>query len=149
MRYSQLIKTVDTTNFTFEAISTINLKAQYNTDRFLIWSSLHKGPVNEVLNMKFSPHFKFLNNEDASYILLQQKYGKKDGWIIKKIVKFLKIYEGIKSNGVLEYPIILKTPLAKNIFNQSYEIFEGHHRVACALALNIKEITCKVINENN
>lgn len=146
MNFRQLVRTVDTTDFCIKTITPSILKAQYNPERFHIWRSLHKGPKNKVLDMLFSPHYRFLQgNKDESYYQLQKRYGRNHKWIKNKIKKFLATYESIKVNGFLENILILETPLISNKYNKGFEIYEGHHRVSIALTLGFKEIQCEMI----
>jgi len=146
MNFSKFIKKINTKNCYNSLVDLSKIKAQYNPERFHLWKSLHKGPEKQVLNMLYSPHYRFLKNRNnKSYYQLQKLYGRDDKWIKKKIKKFLGVFESIKSEGFKERIIIVENPLIKNDYNERYEIFEGHHRVACALFLNIKEVPCQVI----
>lgn len=151
--FSEIIKKVDIKNYVELTININKIKAQYNPDRFEYWKSIHTGPNNEVLNMFYSSHYRFLNQylkkeinntEDTAYYKLQKLYGRKDKWIRNKIDKFIWLFESIKKDGCKENIIILKNPLVKNIYNNGFEIFEGHHRYACFAILKIKKIKCKV-----
>jgi len=146
MKFRQLVRTVDTSNYYEKMIDSKILKAQYNPERFHIWKSLHRDLEEESLNMIYSPHYRFLKYEnDKCYYELQRLYGRNDKWIQTKINKFLGVFESIKNEGFKESLMILEKPLVKNKYNNSFEIFEGHHRVACALVLKIKEIPCQLI----
>jgi len=146
MKFVQLIKTVKTDNY-YEATVNINkIKAQYNPERFHMWKLLHKGPEKEALNMIYSSHYRFLKNrKDKSYYQLQRLYGRNNKWIDNKVKKFLSVFKSIKNEGFTERIMIVEKALVTNKYNDSFEIFEGHHRVACALVLNIKEIPCQII----
>jgi hypothetical protein len=146
MKYRQLVKTVDTSDYHEGTISPGKVKAQYNPERFHLWKSLHKGPEKEALNMIYSPHYRFLKNrKDKSYRQLQRLYGRNNRWIDDKIKKFLGVFESIKNEGFKESIMIVERSLVTNKYNDGFEIFEGHHRIACALVLNIKEIPCQII----
>ncbi len=146
MNFRRLVRTVDTSNFYLEMIDPKKLKAQYNPERFHLWKSLHNGSEKEALNMIYSPHYRFLKNrKDKSYYQLQRFYGRKDKWIKNKIDKFLDVFESIKKDGFTENISAVEIPLVKNKYNKGYEIFEGHHRVACALVLGIEKIPCEII----
>ena len=152
MNFKELMKKVDKQKSINIEIETKKLHAQYNPSRFKYWKSLHEGPKDEVLNMIHSPHYRFLKNykeqniKTTSYYKLQKLYGRNDKWIRNKIDEFIIMYENIKTNGYEEDPkvIILRTPLVINDYNYSYEIFEGHHRVAICLFLGMKMITCEL-----
>lgn len=147
--FTLMTQRVDTSNYYESMVNPNKMKAQYNPERFHLWKSLHKGPEKESFNMMYSPHYRFLKNrEDKSYYKLQRLYGRDNKWINDKIKKFLEVFDSIKNEGFKEHLMILEKPLVKNIYNDGFEIFEGHHRIACALVLNIKEIPCQIIRRN-
>ena len=149
MRFVQLVKTVDTSNYYDEMVALGKVKAQYNPERFHLWKSLYKGPENEALNMIYSPHYRFLKDRnDDSYYKLQRLYGRNNKWIQNKIDKFLGVFDSIKNEGFKEHIVIVEKSLVKNKYNSGFEIFEGHHRIACALILNIQECPCQIIRRN-
>ena len=145
MNFRKLTKIVDTSDYYFKMIDPKILKAQYNPERFHLWKSLHNGPKGEELNMIYSPHYRFLRGHKETYPQLQKYYGRNNKWIESKIKKFLGVFKSIKNDGFTENLMILEKPLVKNKYNNNYEIFEGHHRTACALFLNLKEIPCQII----
>ena len=147
--FSKLIKKVDTDNYTELIIDSSQIKAQYNPDRFKFWRSLHKGPREEVLNMLYSPHYRLLSGDDSAYYKMQKLYGRNDKWIKNKINNFTNLLDNIRMNGYNDAIIVLNKPLVKNKYNNGFELFEGHHRLACGLILNIEKIQCRVIGENN
>jgi len=51
----------------------------------------------------------------------------------------------MKTEGIRKNVMIVEEPLIKNKYNQGFEIFEGHHRIACALVLEIESIQCEII----
>lgn len=146
MNFRQLVKTVDTTNFYIKELNPVDLKAQYNPERFHMWKSLHTANNKDYLNMLYSPHLKFLNdNNDDTYFRLQRLFGRNKKWIDEKIKKFLGVCQSIKEVGITDNIMVIQRPIVDNKFNTGYEIFEGHHRVSCALYLNIKSVQCVVI----
>lgn len=157
MNFSMLTKTIDTNNYIERVIDINQIKAQYNPERFKFWKSLHKGPEEEVLNMVYSPHYRFLNQyieqnkntNKSSYYKLQKLYGRNNEWIQNKITKFTSLFNSIQNEGCKIKVILLNKPLVKNKYNNGFEIFEGHHRVACCLILGIRTITCKLIEGTN
>lgn len=145
MNFRKLVRTVDTEDF-YEMLADPNtLKAQYNPQRFHFWKSLHKGPSGEELNMIYSPHYRFLRGHEEAYWQLQRYYGRGNKWIKNKINKFIDTFESIKKDGFTENMSALERPLVGNPFNKGFEIYEGHHRVACALVLGIDAIPCEII----
>ena len=145
MNFRKLVRTVNTSNYYILKIDPKLLYAQYNPERFHMWVSLHKGPSGKEFDMVYSPHYRLLNGDEKPYRKLQQMYGRKEKWINNKIEKFLGVYKSIKKNGFIENVSAVEKPLVPNKFNKGFEIFEGHHRVACALALNIDVIPCEII----
>lgn len=132
------------------------VKAQYNPNRFKQWKSLYPLNDNDFLNMRYSPHIRFLekyecgqlkNIESTPYYKMHKLYGKNKIWIENKIEKFLNIYEELKKEFILKENIsILEEPQYSNPYNHGYEIYEGHHRFSCALFLQIKEIEFDIIS---
>jgi hypothetical protein len=145
MRFRELVRTVDTSRYYFCMIKTEVLKAQYNPERFHIWKGLHNGPPDKVLDMRYSPHYRFLKGDEDPYWKLQAKYGRKSKWIKNKIQKFREVYDNILKEGFYENISALEIPLVENEYNKSFEIYEGHHRVAIALVLRLDVIPCEVI----
>ena len=65
--FSKLTKRINIDNCT-ELLMDINeIKAQYNPDRFRFWKPLHEGPEKEVLNMMYSPHYRFMMGKKVAY----------------------------------------------------------------------------------
>jgi hypothetical protein len=140
-------------------IPVAEISAQYNPKRFHHWSALHAGPKDEVLNMAYSPHVRFLKVIDSlgdpysaseeeikntAYYKMHILYGKSPAWTASKIVKFIDNFVSIRLIGLQEYPTILVKPMHQNKFNSGYEIYEGHHRVAMYAYLGIETITAFV-----
>lgn len=146
MNFRQFVKTVDTSNYYEDEVELSKIKAQYNPERFHLWKSLHKGPEMEALNMLYSPHYRFLKDRsDKAYHRLQRLYGRNDRWIKAKIEKFLGVLESIRKNGFTEKLVLVEKPLIENKYNKGFEIFEGHHRDACALILGMKTVPCQIV----
>jgi len=156
VKFSKLIKKINTNSYTELIIPIVDIKAQYNPSRFKLWKSLHSGPDKEVLNMLYSPHCRFLKQykkfgmdiatvNSTSYYKLQKLYGRNDKWIKEKIYKFLDVFNSISSDGYNEEIIVLSSPLVKNKYNNSFEVFEGHHRLSCCYTLGYTEMKCKII----
>jgi hypothetical protein len=145
MNFRELVRTVDTDKCYLSVIAPRKLKGQYNPERFHMWVSLHNGPPGEEFNMKYSPHYRFLKGDEEPYWKLQRMYGRKSKWIKNKIKKFRDVYESILKNGFIENVSVLETPLVENKYNNGWEIYEGHHRVAIALVLGMNVIPCEII----
>jgi hypothetical protein len=155
MTFSNILKQIDTSKYIEKTINIKEIKAQHNPERFKYWLQLHHGPFPEVLNMLYSPHYRFLKEYEINkrlvwdrtpYYELQRLYGRKKDWIYEKILKFIKIYEAIKNYEKLEPIQVLSKPVVSSVFNDSYEIFEGHHRVAGYLIVGKSEILCREIS---
>ena len=147
MIFSKLTKKVNTNNYIESFIELDLIKAQYNPDRFKFWQSLHKGLDNEVLNMLYSPHYKFLSGAKEDYYKMHKLYGRNNKWIKDKINKFTDLLDNIHINGYNKNSkiVVLTKPLVKNKYNAGLEVFEGHHRLTCCLFLGMKEIPCNII----
>lgn len=156
MSFSSLLKKVNTNEYIESIIPIEDIKAQYNPNRFSMLQSLHAGPEKEVLNIFYSPHYRFVEQykkfgidiatvNKTAYYRLQRLYGRNDKWIKEKIYKFLDLYNSICDEGYKEKIIVLDKPLVKNKYNSGLEIFEGHHRIACCCVLGDKNIACKTV----
>lgn len=157
MSFRQKLKFVDSLSYEIVDLSLHDICSQYNPDRFNSWKKTCVGVVDDqFLHIKYSPHVHFLklyeDNRDrvreklssTPYYKMHKNYGKSDAWIRSKIKSFINIYEDIKIYGIKETPIILTSPIIKNQYNQSYEIFEGHHRCAISYFLNHPTIKCRL-----
>lgn len=157
MNFKQKMKLIDNKDWKEKEINPSELSAQYNPDRFKLWAkTCIEVKENKFLNLKYSPHVHLLNlyNKNSGsiktslelipYYKMHKNYGKSDEWIISKIKSFLDIYEDIKINGIKEPPIILTSPIVKNPYNESYEIFEGHHRCSISYFLDYPLIKCRI-----
>ena len=131
-------------------LETDGIFAQYNYDRFKKWKSLYKESERDVLNMRLSPHYEFLKVYEKTngimdfskyrYYKMHILYGKNRKWINNKIKNFISLYRHVKEGNCVDLPIILTSPISKNPYNSSYEIYEGHHRVAIYLFLGRDKI---------
>jgi len=145
MNFSDMLKNIDLSSGTELVVPIHEIKAQYNPTRFKYWKSLHEGEDEEVLNMLYSPHYRLLLGDDKAYFKMHRLYGKNDVWIEGKINKFVKLYKSISKDGIQEKVFILNRPLVSNKYNKGFEIFEGHHRIACCLTLGIEQISAMII----
>jgi len=158
LKFSDLTKKIDSLETELSNIELKHIKAQYNPERFKYWKSLYVCSDNDFLNMSESPHCRLLrryekhgdniwkNIHKTPYYKMHEKYGKKHEWTLSKTKKFVNIFNEIKiKREFKEPPVILQKPLVKNIHNNSYEIFEGHHRVACSIVCNFVTINCLLV----
>jgi len=160
--FSSHIKNLKLSEKEVRVMPSNKLRAQYNSDRFHLYKSLHKGPDSEALRMQYSPHCRFLklyedkgkdifsSVENTAYYKMHRKYGKCHEWTINKIKKFIALYNNIKAEGYKEDSrvTVFEKPLISNKFNDTYEIWEGHHRVACCIYLGIKYIPVGILTSN-
>ena len=128
------------------------LSTQYNPDRFDQYKSVHKGVYDLVLRMSESPHCRLLQdyNEKGDgiwkdfrkhrYYKMQRRFGKKRKSAIIKAKRLVELYENIKKDGFTGQITIIDKPVTPNPYNSSYEIYDGHHRVACCIALGINKL---------
>lgn len=80
-----------------------------------------------------------------------------ESWIKYKILNAFKLFESLQSKNFikynyLNYPLVLESPLIHTRYKipykiKGYEIFDGHHRVACLAALKFKKIQCIVCKD--
>lgn len=124
-----------------------NIRCQYNPDRFELWKRIYTfEKERNILYLNYSPHFSFLFWNKAQnmpvqktrYYNLQLQYGRNSSWITNKIMKFQSLVEDVKENGVMNNPVVLTRPIVKNDYNDRFEIYEGHHRLAIAIFLDIE-----------
>jgi len=134
-----------------------DIKAQYNPKRFKFWKSLHVGPEEHVLDLEYSPHYRFLvqydvENEklgkwckDTPYFKMHSLYGRDKLWIYAKISTFIELFESMKTTGFKGRISVVETPVHKNVYNSGYEIYEGHHRGASCLYIGARTIPVYVV----
>ena len=110
-------------------------------------------PSESTLHITCLPHIDLLRKyiksgfkdlEKTTYYKMHKSWGRKNGWIIKKITIFVKLFKDISKNGLKKPIIIAKKPLHKK-FHDGYEIYEGHHRASIYFVLNKKVINSKII----
>lgn len=142
-----------------------NIYAQYNPDRFDLYASCTPTKRKfDKLNIKFSPHYKLaklifengidwaiINIEKTNYYKMQSLYGKKHSFIIKKvgimndIIKLFFSESNAFEGNKIDLPDILSSPIIPNEYSyHKYEIWEGHHRISCALACGYENIKCNL-----
>jgi hypothetical protein len=129
------------------------IKCQYNPKRFDAWKSLHLGKIKNVLDIEHSPHVRFLKEyidsgsvpKNSAYHKMHKLYGRNNIWINKKVITFIKLYNTIKTEGYNGSVELLKQPKHKNKYNNSFEIWEGHHRCSICFVLGYEEIECKIL----
>lgn len=133
------------------------LGVQYNPDRFGEYKSLHKGLSDTVLDMNASPHCRLLeaykknasqtrsNIRKFDYYKMQRLYGKNHKAAVSKVNRFIELYENIKKVGFNSNIIVVNRPTIKNKYNSGYEIYTGHHRVACCIVLGMKSVPSKIV----
>lgn len=160
MKFSILTKQIDGFARYPKSIECDLISAQYNPSRFKYWASSCDCNILDCLNMTHSPHVKLLLDykirgkkiwddiSSSNYFLMQKRYGKSEKWTRNKISSFIELFDSVQDVGVREMPIILPTPLVDNKYNKGYEIFEGHHRIACCISSEIVSVKCLLVNKN-
>jgi len=140
-----------------EMLAISELRAQYNPERFGYWKSLHKGCPETVLDMNDSPHCRMLANYEANkkkflanmtkndYYRMQRLFGKRHKRAISKVTRLVKLYESIRKEGFASDIIVVTKPVIANKYNHGYEIYDGHHRVACCINLGIKLVPSRIM----
>lgn len=149
-KYSLYLKKINISCVAKTYIPISEIYAQYNYDRFKKWKSLYRKSERDILNMRLSPHYDFLQRYEKEkdalvvsatrYYKMHILYGKKKKWIRSKVSNFISLYQYMKENNEVGLPIILTSPIAKNKYNRGYEIYEGHHRVSILRFLNKEKI---------
>lgn len=129
------------------------LHFQYFPSRFI--REVYGGNDEDKLLIKHSPHYDLLVRYQnignkvldlpTNYYKMQSQWGRKDGWIHGKTSKFLNMYEHIKRNGPIGRVSIVEDPLYERVFEDGYEIYDGHHRASIYVALGYEIIKCKVV----
>jgi len=128
------------------------VSTQYNPDRFAQYKSVHEGVCDLVLKMSESPHCQLLRDYEEKgdgvwkgfrkhrYYRMQKRFGKRRKSAISKAQRLVELYENIKKNGFVGYITVIDKPVTPNPYNSGYEICNGHHRVACCIALGINAL---------
>ena len=136
-------------------IDLMTVSCQYNPDRVIEYRQAaflgYKHVERGFLSLRFSPHvwYALRYYQDRSsikpynpYSYMQLLYGRNAQGIQEKVKRFNKLLDSVQKEGIKETPIVVISPFVDNVYNQSYEIYEGHHRLAAWLALG--NSTCKV-----
>ena len=148
---SNMVKLPEGTATSVEWVDIDKLKAQNNLKRAKEYSSLFSDG-EDVFDMKVSPMFEFaqeylihkkngikFNCRETRYYEMQKAYGRSHSFITSKISGFVILIEEICKIGVLKPPTVI--PLDDGF----YEIYDGHHRVSCVMALLHQRIVCRVV----
>ena len=148
---------IELTEVGSETLAISELYVQYNPERFEKYKSLHTGPLEKVLDMSASPHCRLLrdyqverdriwaNIKKQDYYRMQRLFGKNHKAAVSKVARLVKLYESIRKNGFTSEIIVTTKPVIANEYNHGYEIYTGHHRVACCIALGMEDIPCKIV----
>jgi hypothetical protein len=129
---------------------------QYNPDKFHLYSQVvYK--LGNPLSIYNSPHYKLLkliqslgrdklilHIQNTDYWKMQKLYGRDDKWIMGKIDKFINLYISIQNGTIIDSPEILDKPIVTNQYNDKFEIWEGHHRMAAFAALGLTTVKCNL-----
>ena len=128
------------------------LHFQYFPSRFI--REVYGSDGNMML-VKNSPHCDFLiqyekvgkevYKANTNYYKMQKAWGRDERYILKKMKKLTGLYDSIKKNGLKVKVQVLEEPLYKRVFDDGYEIYDGHHRASVCFILGYKKIKCEVI----
>jgi hypothetical protein len=133
MSFSEYRKTVKLKKIKTCIIPLDLISCQYNPDYENVWRGVSGGSYK----ISSSPHYQFLCGYEEHYIKMHKGYGRNDLWITNKVLKFRRLAEDIRENGIKERPVVLNKPLVANDFNSGYEAWEAHHRLAIAMFLGV------------
>lgn len=137
-----------------KTISIDKLFFQYTPGR--IPEDLFCGTREEMMNVKNTPHFRFVKlyleignkilekYKETDYCKLMIYWNRTDKHNKWKIKRFIKTINYIKQTKKVNTISVLDKPMHQKMFNDGYEIYHGHHRVAVWAALNHQNIKCKV-----
>ena len=145
-------KVPDGTMVSMDWVDVDKLLAEHNPNRYHLYSSLFPHDEENVLDMKISPMYKFVldysvcaiagkkfDYVDTQYYEMQKRYGRKHPYIVAKMSNFMKLFNDIKTNGLMKPPVVIPKG------DGSYHIKDGHHRVACCMVLGMKKVVCKIM----
>lgn len=127
----------------------LSIQKSFHFTLFKYFNENKKLDFNEVKLLDYFHFHKSISN--------YKPYKRDDNWIKDKILRCHNLFNSIKRNGlVLDYknlPIILDKPLISERYNIKYningfEVFDGHHRVACASVLGYDCIKCFICTDN-
>ena len=120
-----------------------------------LMNSFHLKLFNKFKDLK---NFQSLNYKNLNYYkwhqdLHKNKINRRDhNWILNKLESCFHLYKSILLKGFVNdnnknLPLILNKPLIKSRYQFKYkidgfEIFDGHHRVACLASLGYKKVEC-------
>lgn len=140
-----------------KTVPVAQLAVQYNPDRFEKYRLLHEGAADSVLDMSLSPHCRLLRAyveqgegifkdiKKLAYYKMLLGYGKSKKRARARVRKFMNLYESIKKDGFNSKILVAKKPFIENDHNKGYEIYEGHHRIACCIVLGIESVTADIV----
>ncbi len=139
-----------------DSVSMKNISAQYNPDRFKYYKRTCSD-AKQMLGIHSMPHVSLLqayqdqgdsvleNLRTTNYYKMQKMYGRDKRWIIRKVKAFISLFNYIKAGKPCDLIEVINKPVVQNNkYSNQYEIWEGHHRIACCYVLGHKDIMCKV-----
>ena len=140
-----------------DSLAVEKLHVQYNPQRFWQYKSLHRSQEDAVLDMSASPHCrmlqdyeknkkKFLSNMTRNdYYRMQRLFGKSHKAAVSKVTRFVELYESIRTEGFTSEITVVTEPVIANEYNNGFEIYTGHHRVACCINLGFKSVPSRIM----
>ncbi len=140
-------------NWATQFISVNELRVQRHPKRYNLYAELFEPGSENVLNMDYSPHCEFLRMyikckragvkfvwSVTRYYKMHDLYGKPHHLIVAKCSKFIKMFENINETKNMTLPVVIRK-------DDYYEIWDGHHRVACCIVLKMGKIACRVLGD--
>lgn len=122
------------------------IKCQINVDFFKYWKRI----CGDSMEINSTPYYYYLKYRKIErYQDLMRAYGRSEKWIQRNIEKFFSLIKSISKKGFVgELPIVLEKPIIDNLYNKSYEIFEGHRRLSICLYNGIEQKVnlCRILN---
>jgi len=146
-------KIPDGTLSSFQWVDIDKMLVEYNPNRYHLYASLfpeeNKGSVRD---MKLSPMFEFVKDyndckkqgrkfldTETRYYKMQMLYGREHHYAVAKMSNFIKLLEDVAKNGLTDTPVVIEEEGGK------FQIRDGHHRIACCMALGHTKLVCRII----
>ena len=137
----------------FEWVEIDKMLVEYNPKRYHLYASLFPSDKQgHIRDMALSPMYEFIKEYadcrkngqkfyegGTRYYTMQELYGREHPMIIAKMSNFIKLFEDILKNGVNDPPVVIAEEGGK------FQIRDGHHRIACCMAVNQQRIVCRII----
>lgn len=126
---------------------------EYNPKRYKLYASLFPTNNTTIREMAMSPMFDFIFTyyktkhtgknfvwTNTKYYKMQLLYGRSHSHAVAKMSRFISLFGEIEKQGVKTRPLVISEGE-----HGKFQIKDGHHRIACAMALGYKKLICNVI----